>query len=188
VRLLPAEPEPDNMVDVHVPVLHRSRRPDPVDRPDVLPGDTRRLPVVGALHQPVRQAGDNQPRRGEQLKAVPSPQRPPHLDDAHGLCLRVDLEEITAGGVDDEEVAVRVVDNAIEADEVVAQARPLHERGVLDDAEQRAFRPDLPDLASLGVGHVGVAFLVGGDVVGKCRLACESRRLRHEGIVRASEN
>jgi hypothetical protein len=168
MRLLLAEPKPDNVVDVHVPVLHRRRRPDPVDRPDVLPGDARGLPVVGALHQPAtRRAGDDQPRRGEQLHPVPSAQRPLHLDGVHGLRLRVDLEEVAAEGVDDEEVAVRVVHDAVEADEVVPQPWSLHERGVLDDAQQHAARADLPDLVSTGVGNVGVAFLVGGDVVGE---------------------
>ena len=65
--------------------------------------------------------------------------------------------------------------------QVVPQPRSLYERGVLDDAEQHAVRADLPDLASLGVGHVGVAVIVGGDIVGECRFTCKSNRIGHEG-------
>jgi hypothetical protein len=80
--------------------------------------------------------------------------------------------------VDDEEVAVRVVHDAVQAEEVVQRPRSLRERGVPDDAEQRAVRADLPDLASQGISHVGVAVLVGGDVVRKRRLACKSNSYR----------
>jgi len=66
--------------------------------------------------------------------------------------------------------------------QVVPQPRSLYERGVLDDAEQHAVRADLPDLASLGVGHVGVAVLVGGDIVGECRFTCKSNRIGHKGL------
>jgi hypothetical protein len=68
---------------------------------------------------------------------------------------------------------VRMVHDAVQADEVVPRPGPLRERGVADDAEQRAVGAHLPDLAPHGVGHVGVAVLVGRDVVGERRLACK---------------
>jgi hypothetical protein len=163
------------MVDVHIPVLHRCRRPDPVHRPDIPPHDARRLPVVGALDQPARHAGDRQPHRGEQLQPVTLLQGATHVDNAHAPRHGVDLEQVAAGGVHDEEVAIRVVHDAVQANEVVQRTRPLDERGVLDDTEWRAVRAEFPDLVAHGVGHVGVAVPVGCDIIGKRRLACESR-------------
>lgn len=168
MRLLLAEPEPEDVVDVHVPVLHRGRRPNPVHRPDVPPRDGRSLPVVGALDQPARHAGDHQPRRGEQLQPVALLQRATHVDDVHAPRLGVDLEEVAAGGVHDEEVAIGVVHDAVQADEVVQPPRPLDKRGVLDDAKRLTVRADFPDFVAHEVGHVGVAVLVGGDVISEC--------------------
>ncbi|CAL1357833.1 unnamed protein product [Linum trigynum] len=74
-----------------------------------------RLPTVGALHQPGRRArtGHHELSRGQQLHPVSERQRPFDVDQYDADVWKPDLEQVAGEGVDDEQVAVWVVNDAV---------------------------------------------------------------------------
>ena len=136
-------------------------------------GDLGGAPCVEALDAASGGVPGHHELRGRhELEPVPEPQGASlHRDHLHGgpVCGPArdpDPEELAGEGVDDEQEAVGVVDDPVEAHQVLVPLL-LREQRALDPRHQFPLRPHLPYLAPFAVRHVRVAFLVHRHVIRK---------------------